>query len=786
MDRITKHKKLSAILLLFVFGLSLVANFFATSTISYADVLQTLPADKAQIWDGTNDVTNKQNLSNYLSLKVKYDWSIPDGTVVKPGDTINFTIPQNVNAQFNSGEGNPYVIPAKMYDGTTTGLTVGEAVIPYNSHEGTITFNDNISKYNTGISGLLTFDATGVDNSGSSSGSGGDSGSGSGSGTGTGDDSDDGIFSSKHGWINEAATDANKVPHELYWNIGLNVHNYTVTNETLTDHVADNQKFIENSMSVTSDDGKEQVPYKIEYNDDDTEFKMTFDSTISKKISLLYRTEFTNQDSLLADGDYVWYNYSVSHNDNVVNSQGKVMSYAVGDVQANSPVLHGGSFIVTGNNGTVTLTKVDSEDNNKVLSGAVFELLDENGNILNNHLTTNENGQISLKYLKPGNYSLKEITAPSGYSLNNTERTFTVEKNQSEPQSIGMEDTKRADLGRVTLTKTGPDTKTPLSGASFQLEKIGDNGYMNTIGDPQSTDANGQIKIDNLEYGNYQFVETSAPAGYEKSIKPVSFKISDSSTDANVSMSDQEITSGSVTLTKTDSDTKALLSGATFQLEKEDGTKVGDPKVTDSNGQITINNLKFGDYQFVETKAPDNYKKDATPITFTIDKDTPTRTVKMIDYKITSGSGGGTTTPTDSTGSVTLTKSDASTNKVLQGAEFKLLDSKGNEVTGNYITDVNGQLNVAGLKPGKYSFVETKAPEGYELNTKSVEFPIVAGETAKVSMTDTKAPTKPVNPSNPENPGTSNKPTTPTNPETPTEPENPETPIIPGNPGVPA
>ncbi|MFB8733700.1 prealbumin-like fold domain-containing protein [Bacillus sp. SL00103] len=42
--------------------------------------------------------------------------------------------------------------------------------------------------------------------------------------------------------------------------------------------------------------------------------------------------------------------------------------------------------------------------------------------------------------------------------------------------------------------------------------------------------------------------------------------------------------------------------------------------VTDQKGKIHINDLKPGDYQFVETKAPHGYKLDDQPILFTIEK----------------------------------------------------------------------------------------------------------------------------------------------------------------------
>lgn len=74
----------------------------------------------------------------------------------------------------------------------------------------------------------------------------------------------------------------------------------------------------------------------------------------------------------------------------------------------------------------IALKKIDAADESKLLSGAVFgiysdaacrELVDE--------ITTNENGFAVSTALAKGTYYVKELKAPTGYSLNTT--VFTVE-----------------------------------------------------------------------------------------------------------------------------------------------------------------------------------------------------------------------------------------------------------------------------------------------------------------------------------------------------------------------
>ncbi|MDY2578767.1 Cna B-type domain-containing protein, partial [Lactiplantibacillus plantarum] len=77
---------------------------------------------------------------------------------------------------------------------------------------------------------------------------------------------------------------------------------------------------------------------------------------------------------------------------------------------------------------------------------------------------------------------------------------------------------------------------------------------------------------------------------------------------------------------------------------------------------------------------------------------------------------------------IQLVKADFENNNILlKGAEFSLYKSDGTLVKDKLITDDNGQLSYIGLEPGAYYFIETRAPNGYELSQKHYNFNI--GET---------------------------------------------------------
>ncbi|EDT22989.1 thioester domain-containing protein [Clostridium perfringens] len=178
---------------------------------------------------------------------------------------------------------------------------------------------------------------------------------------------------------------------------------------------------------------------------------------------------------------------------------------------------------------------------------------------------------------------------------------------------------------------------------------------------------------------------------------------------------------GKVILTKKDSQNGHTLKGAIFNLQNQEGINIRTNLTTDENGQISLNDLAPGDYQFIETKAPEGYELDETPVKFTIVVGQK-EAIKIEKVNIA--------TP----GSVILTKKDSQSGHVLKGAIFNLQNQEGINIRTDLTTDENGQISLNDLAPGDYQFIETKAPEGYELDETPVKFTIVVGQKEAIKV----------------------------------------------------
>jgi len=334
--------------------------------------------------------------------------------------------------------------------------------------------------------------------------------------------------------------------------------------------------------------------------------------------------------------------------------------------------------------GSLVIKKTD-EITGRPLAGAYFTVKHQNGSSVGD-FTTDNDGSIVVPNLEPGWYVVSETKAPNGYHLDTAAKTIEVKSHA--PVTVTF--TNRAYSG-IEIIKTDAVSHAPLAGATFSVERS--NGEKIGI---YKTDISGKIIVSDLTEGAYIVSEIIAPDGYQldetpKTITVVSGRI------ASVEFINRPYSG--IEIIKTDSVTNAPLLGASFIVERSNGERIGSYK-TDAAGKIIVSDLPEGTYIVSETAAPNGYKLNDTPKTVTV-KSGRLTTVEFAN---------------DPYGSLIIKKNDELTARPLAGAHFTVKHQNGSAV-GDFITDNDGAINVPNLAPGWYVVSETKAPNGYHLDS---------------------------------------------------------------------
>jgi len=390
-------------------------------------------------------------------------------------------------------------------------------------------------------------------------------------------------------------------------------------------------------------------------------------------------------------------------------------------ISASSP---GGVASITISNKKVvktgTIEVIKKDESGKLLAGAKFYVLNSK-NVYVGQITTDANGVATLTNLPFDTYVLLEYEAPEGYELDQTLKYVTLSENSPNGKaSITVVNKKKITTGALEVVKKDEAGKL-LAGAEFEVRDANDK-VVGTI----TTDANGIATLKDLPFGTYKIIETKAPEGYELDATPKTITISKGDPNGVISITIENKkakTTGALEVVKKD-EAGTLLAGAEFDVYNEKDELVG-KITTDANGVGQLDDLPYGTYKLIETKAPEGFELDATPKTVTISKDDPNGkvSVDVINKKI----------ELPVTGSLKITKyvKDSDPTVYLEGAVFEIYDNN-NQLIGTHTTDVNGEILLNDLEPGKYYVIEVEAPPGYEQDSTFYEVTVESGKIAEV------------------------------------------------------
>ena len=392
---------------------------------------------------------------------------------------------------------------------------------------------------------------------------------------------------------------------------------------------------------------------------------------------------------------------------------------------------------------------------------------------------TDETGGVTLpETVTWGLYYLEEVKAPEGYLLPAENLAVFVGQDGDSPgetYQLDIEIPNAPVKGRICLEKTGlmlagfeldtdaygNELQRPvyqegyLAGAVFEVRAAetvaGKDGTVwftqDALVSTLTTTAEGMAVSEPLPLGRYYLVETQAPAGY--ALDETRYDVTLAATDSQTALVDVQVKAGNAyipveitvekqaeTLQSTAQADGTLIrqvvdapgEGFVFGLYNAfdirylggmlpAGTLVA-TGATDAEGRLTFaGNYPHGDYEVRELQAPEGWKRSPERFPITLEPEgTETGTVIRARVAVRNAL---IYTP------VTLTKTDITGANTVPGALIEVRDESGAVIYRAY-TDERGELPDIPVTPGRYTFREVLAPEGYALNEAETSFTVDA------------------------------------------------------------
>ena len=385
----------------------------------------------------------------------------------------------------------------------------------------------------------------------------------------------------------------------------------------------------------------------------------------------------------------------------------------------------------------LTIAKMDADDPAVKIPNTVFRII----GIDNDHrsdVTTGKDGTVKLR-LVPGSYKIVEMAVPAPYYLpdKDADREQTVSLNAGEEKTLTFKNRKAPEL---TIYKVDSVAGAPIEGALFRVTYVSNGEAAEAPGTIDFgeilTDAKGEIRLHEqgkrLYPGEYTITEVRPAPGFqmkEPSTQKIILHGSESKT-----VTFENVPLNAIIVEKYDSVTHEALPGCTFQLRYLGGTSgtggtVIGQKVTGKNGTAIWTGLKSGTYILEEVDPADGYSIIQSSETIFL-ADSGEQSVVTVRFENMPD------------GQLLIRKvCDVNPSITLQDAEFKIAYADGTLIgdsNGIFRTDENGEIRISGLKPGKSVVAtETRAPDGFILDTQSQTVQIKEGRTVSLTFKNT-------------------------------------------------
>ncbi|MCS4490290.1 MULTISPECIES: collagen binding domain-containing protein [unclassified Corynebacterium] len=365
----------------------------------------------------------------------------------------------------------------------------------------------------------------------------------------------------------------------------------------------------------------------------------------------------------------------------------------------------------------VKIIKTDATSG-ALLEGVEFNLVHKSYPQVNGR--TDANGVLIFKDVLVGTYALEEVEAPRGYKKPDNTEVIVGLDNTIDPIIKKVSNDRLP--GTVTVRKVdNASPANPLKGARFKLAKKLEDGSYADPAQTAVTNDEGVATFDNVEWGEYQLLETRAPLGYripDPNIVHEAVEINSERLEYEVGDIVNNPITRTITATKV-SDSGVPLEGVVFELYKNlDGAESNTSRenyekqpsytaTSQADGKITFPDVLFGTYLLVEKEPLEGYEPLKEPLVVNV-----TEVGDPIDY--------GELTNNQIRGSASFTKVEAETEKVISGATFGIYKKDQDGIREDQPVDTQrsnerGEVSFNNLLYGDYLVKEITPAIGYLL-----------------------------------------------------------------------
>jgi uncharacterized surface anchored protein len=173
----------------------------------------------------------------------------------------------------------------------------------------------------------------------------------------------------------------------------------------------------------------------------------------------------------------------------------------------------------------ISLQKTDSEG--EPLSGGSFAIYDAADTDFTTPLqtVTANDGLVEFTNLLPGDYKIRELTAPVGYALSDVivDVSLVLDEENNVLEDIAIDEplVNEHIIGSIELLKVGRNNA-PLAGAKFGLYDL-DKNLLDTV----ISNDDGIVLFEQVPYGEYIIEEISSPDGYIRSDETINVSVED-------------------------------------------------------------------------------------------------------------------------------------------------------------------------------------------------------------------------------------------------------------------